>query len=189
MDVCSIMLSEKIWGSKMAMVVVDPQRKFTLPTDDWDAVSGSAVAGINRFARIFRERGIPVFFIHFDGASHVPYPGTDGDEWLKGIETDPSDVVIHKEHMNCFKQTSLEQELKSRGFDCILLAGMLTELCIAGTYYGAIERDIGAYLAKGALISYSKEGNPASEVLCNTVTEKVVETFLDGKQEPFTEFM
>ena len=176
---------DKIWGTKMAMVVVDPQRKFSLPTPDWERTRDEAVANINSYARIFRERGIPVFFIFFDGESHVPYKGTDGDEWLLGIETDPTDIVVHKSHMSCFKETVLEKELKSRGFDCILLTGMLTEFCVAGTYFGAIDRDINAYLGKGALIAYSPEGNPASEVLCNTLEKDVLVKFLDGKQESF----
>lgn len=179
------MFRDKIWGTKMAMVVVDPQRKFTLPIPEWDERSSAAIAGINRYARIFRSRGIPVFFIHYDGKSHVPYGKNDGDEWLDGIETDPSDIVIHKKHMSCFKETELEKELKSRGFDVILLAGMLTEFCVISTYYSAVEREINAYLAKGALIQYNPNGNESAEVVCNNTDEGVIERFLDGKQEPW----
>ena len=183
------MYRDKIWGTKMAMVVVDPQRKFSLPIPDWESVRDRAVSGINSYARIFRDRGIPVIFIFYDGESHVPYPGTDGDDWLQGIQTDPSDVVIHKSNMSCFKQTELEKFLKDAGYDCILLTGMLTEFCVAGTYFGAIDRDINAYLAKGALISYTKDGDFASEVLCNTTDAEVIERFLDGKQEPFGDIL
>ena len=181
------MFRDKIWGTKMAMVVVDPQRKFTLPIPEWDERSSTAIKGINRYADIFRERGAPVFYIHYDGPSHVPYGKNDGDEWLEGIDYRDEYVTIHKAHMSCFKETVLLKELQDRGIDCILLAGMLTEFCVASTYFSAIERDINGYLAKGALIAYGEEGNSAAEVLCNTTDEATIIRFLDGKQEPWGE--
>jgi len=189
LDYYSHMFRDKIWGSKMAMVVVDPQRKFTLPIPEWEERSSAAIAGINRFAKIFRERNMPVFFIHYDGPSHVPYGKNDGDEWLEGIETAPTDIIVHKEHMSCFKQTVLEKELKDRGIDCILLAGMLTEFCVVSTYFSAIEREINGYMAKGALIQYDVKGNDATEVICNTTDEETIIRFLDGKQEPWGDVM
>ncbi len=189
LDDYSRMFRDKIWGTKMAMVVVDPQRKFTLPIPEWGERSSAAIEGINRYAKIFRERGLPVFFIHYDGPSHVPYGKNDGDEWLEGIETAPTDIVVHKKHMSCFKETVLEKELKDRGIDCILLAGMLTEFCVISTYFSAIEREINGYMAKGALIQYNPTGNDATEVVCNTADEEVIIRFLDGKQEPWGDVM
>ena len=181
------MFRDKIWGTKMAMVVVDPQRKFTLPVPDWKERSSAAIEGINRYADIFRERGIPVFYIHYDGPSHVPYGKNDGDEWLEGIDYRDEYITIHKGHMSCFKETFLLKELQDRGIDCILLAGMLTEFCVISTYFSAIERDINGYRAKGALIAYGEEGNHAAEVVCNTTDEATIIKFLDGKQEPWGE--
>ena len=183
------MFRDKIWGTKMAMVVVDPQRKFTLPIPEWDERSSSAIRGINRYADIFRERGQPVIYIHYDGPSHVPYGKNDGDEWLEGIDYREEYITVHKEHMSCFKETGLEKLLKDKGIDCILLTGMLTEFCVVSTYFSAIERDINAYLAKGALIPYREEGNPAAEVICNATDEEVIIKFLDGKQEPWGDVM
>lgn len=183
------MFRDKIWGTKMAMVVVDPQRKFTLPIPEWDERSSSAIREINRYADIFRERGQPVIYIHYDGPSHVPYGKNDGDEWLEGIDYREEYITVHKEHMSCFKETVLEKELRDRGIDCILLAGMLTEFCVVSTYFSAIEKDINGYLAKGALIAYGEEGNHAAEVICNATDEETIIRFLDGKQEPWPEGM
>ena len=183
------MFRDKIWGTKMAMVVVDPQRKFTLPVPDWKERSSAAIEGINRYADIFRERGVPVFYIHYDGPSHVPYGKNDGDEWLEGIDYRDEYITIHKGNMSCFKNTVLEKELKDRGIDCILLAGMLTEFCVISTYFSAIERDINAYMAKGALIPYVAEGNDATQVVCNTTDEATIIKVLDGKQEPWPDDM
>ncbi len=176
------MRSGYVWGKKLALVIIDPQRKFSLDLPDWASRRDSAVAGINAFARIFRENGAPVVFIHFDGASHTGYPGDDGDEWLQGIETDPSDIVVHKQNMSCFKQTELEEVLRSRGVDCAVYTGMLTEYCVISTYFGSSERSIFPYLGEGALIPYNAEGNKAAELICNTVDIAVAEKFLKGEQ-------
>ena len=42
------MQRDYIYGEKAALVVVDPQRKFTLPTDDWEEIRGRTVPEINR---------------------------------------------------------------------------------------------------------------------------------------------
>ena len=66
------MLNERIWGNNIALVVIDAQRKFSLTQQpDWEVRMTKAVDGINAFARLFREYGRPVVFIHFDGASHT----------------------------------------------------------------------------------------------------------------------
>lgn len=182
------MMRDRIWGSSLALVVVDPQRKFALKDPEWSEIRDRAVEGMNRYIRIFREHSAPTIFIHFDGQPHVPYEGADGDDWLQGIDFRDSDIVVHKGCMSCFKQTDLEEVLRGLGIDSILLIGMLTEYCVTSTYFSASERGISACLGKGALIEYNHDGNHAAEIICSTVTEDVVETFLDGKQKPWEGF-
>lgn len=176
------MIVDSIWGKKMAMVIVDPQRKFTLDVPDWDARMTKAVRAINRFSGMFREHGQPVVFIHFDGESHCKYEGGDGDAWLPGIVAEDSDVVVHKKHMNCFKGTELERILADDGVESVLYAGMLTEYCVMSTYFAASERNLASYLAKDATIAYNEKGNEAAELICSTVTPEVLERYLSGEQ-------
>ena len=86
--------------------------------------------------------------------------------------------------MNCFKETDLEKVLKDNEIDCALFAGMLTEFCVATTYYAASERGIVPYMAKGALIPYNKDGNWAAEIMCTMVEPSTVERYLKGEQPP-----
>lgn len=179
------MLNERIWGNNIALVVIDAQRKFSLTQQpDWEVRMTKAVDGINAFARLFREHGRPVVFIHFDGASHTGYDKEDSDEWLPGIETAESDIIIHKKNMSCFKDTDLESTLDDLEIDCAIYTGMLTEFCVVTTFYGSLERGFFPYMGKDALISYYPEGNHAAEVLCNTVDVAVTKRFLDGEQTP-----
>lgn len=178
------MIRDYVWGKHLALIVVDPQRKFSLNTDDWEERMSSAVKNINIFLDIFRKHDAPVIFIHFDGSSHTGYDGDDGDEWLPGIVSADTDIVVHKQHMNCFKETELENVLKEHEIDCALFSGMLTEFCVATTYFAAAERGVFPYMAKDALIPYDKEGNHAAEIMCTTVTPEVVEGYFKGEQPP-----
>ncbi|MBE6522176.1 MAG: cysteine hydrolase [Thermoplasmata archaeon] len=178
------MIRDYIWGKHLALIVIDPQRKFTLSIDEWSERMVPAVEGINRFLKIFRENGAPVIFIHFDGPSHTGYHGEDEDEWLPGIESAETDIVVHKKHMNCFKETDLEKILKDNNIDCAVFTGMLTEFCVATTYFAASERGVFPYMGKGALIPYNKDGNWAAEIMCSMVEPATVERYLKGEQPP-----
>ena len=180
----SDMIVESIWGKKMALVIIDPQRKFSLDIPDWEDRARPAVEAINSFAKEFRSRGRPVIFIHFDGPSHTGYSGDDADSWLPGLESCDSDIVVHKCHMNCFKETDLEKVLRDSGSDCALFTGMLTEYCVISTYFAASERGIVPYLGKDALIPYNSKGNEAAELICSTAGIETVKRFLDGEQAP-----
>ncbi|MBR3476411.1 MAG: cysteine hydrolase [Candidatus Methanomethylophilaceae archaeon] len=183
------MMVDMIWGKKMALVIVDPQRKFSLKVPDWDERMGSAVEGMNRFSRIFRRYGAPVILVRFEGASHCSYEGDDGDDWLPGLETSPSDIVVSKRNMSCFKETDLLKVMQENGIDCALYTGMLTEFCVISTYYASSERGVVPYIGKGATIAYNSNGNEAAQVVCSTVDEKTVERLLSGEQpEPVMPF-
>ncbi len=178
------MICDYVWGKKVALVIVDPQRKFSLNVPDWESRMGSAVKGINEFAKLFREHGCPVILIRFIGESHTGYQGDDADEWLPGLEVKDSDIIVDKQHMNCFKDTNLLDILKENGVDSAIYAGMLTEFCVISTYFGSGERSVFPYLAKGALIPYNEKGNDAAELICSMVEVPTVKRFLDGDQPP-----
>lgn len=177
------MMKDRIYGTRMGLVVVDPQIKFTMDTPDWDTVSKNAVDGINRYASLFREFGMPVFFVRFDGPSHMDkYSEAEG--WLPGIKIGDGDIIVRKKHMSCFKKTDLEEILRKHGVDSTLFVGMLTEYCVASTYFSASERGFSVYLGKGALISYNKGGNEAAETIFSMVEESTVRAFFEGKRKP-----
>ena len=162
-------------GENTALIVVDAQRKFPVDVPDWESVRDAGVAGINRYAEMFRKAGRPVFLMYFEGESHSLYEGDDGDEWLQGLHVEPSDIVVVKRYMSSFKGNDLEEQLRSRGVDCVLICGPYAEFCVSATYFSAAERDFWAYLAHGALISWNNPGGcEAAEMLCGTVDEETV---------------
>jgi len=167
---------------KIALVVIDVQRKFTggsIPEDS----NKDAIETINKVATMFRENDRPVIFVRYDGPSDCcEYTKSDGDEYLYGIISDPSDIVVHKEHMNSFTDSSLSFAVKLSDCDSVLLAGMVTQYCVLGTYYGAFEQNLSPFLLEGGLIATADRFNDAACVLCKTFTmEDVAENLRTTK--------
>ncbi|MCL2032000.1 MAG: cysteine hydrolase [Methanomassiliicoccaceae archaeon] len=167
---------------KVALVVVDVQRKFTGGTISEDSCK-ECVETINNAAAMFRENGRPVIFIYYDGPCHCSsYSKDDGDEYLHGIISDPRDIIVHKEHMNSFQKTKLADAVKECGCDSILLAGMVTQYCVMGTYYGAFEHSISPYMLVGGTIATANKYNEAAYLICKTFTlDDVKENLITAK--------
>jgi nicotinamidase-related amidase len=169
---------------KIVFVVIDVQRKFTggaIP----EKGNKAEIETINKAASLFRKNGRPVIFVHYDGECECSeYKKSDGDRFLHGIKTDPDDVIVHKKHMNSFTNSRLAEVVKECGADSILIAGMVTQYCVIGTYYGAFESGISPYLLKGGVIASDGAANDAAYVLCKTFTIEEVEENLRVTKMP-----
>ena len=168
---------------KIALVVVDVQRKFTGGTIT-DEKCKNGISTVNKVASMFRSSGRPVIFIYFDGPCHGTYDKDDGDEYLHGIESDPKDIIVHKEYMDSFQGSRLAEAVKECGCDSVLIAGMVTQYCVLGTYFGAFEYDISPYLLEGGMISTEEKYNMAACTLCKVFTLGDVEENLRTTKIP-----
>ena len=164
-----------ILGNNLALVVVDVQRKFSLDRPDWPEIRQKGVDGMNRYMDMFRKAGRPVILMAFEGETHNPYFGDDGDEWIQGLRVEPTDLIVTKYGMSSFKDTLLEKTLMETGSDVIVVIGMYAELCVAATYFSGIEHDFSSYIGKGGIISWQNPGGiEATEMICGMASEDLV---------------
>ena len=155
---------------KIALVLIDVQRKFTGGNIS-EKNNIKTIETMNSAAMMFREHNRPVVFVYYDGPCHCSaYNKDDGDEYLHGIMSDPRDIIVHKNGMNSFLGSRLADVIKKCGCDSILLAGMVTQYCVLGTYYGAFDHNISPHLLKGGTISTRDKINDAACSLCSTFT-------------------
>ena len=70
----------------------------------------------------------------------------------------PNELVLAKQRWSGFFQTSLELNLRARGIDTIILAGMSTDVGIASTAFSARDQDFGIVIARDACWSH-RPGN------------------------------
>lgn len=83
-------------------------------------------------------------------------PGTHGAEFV-GPLPQAGDSVVDKPLFNAFAGTALDDMLKARGVDTLVLCGLTTECCVAATAWDAFERQFHVFLAADACAAYDKD--------------------------------
>jgi nicotinamidase-related amidase len=138
----------------MAELQLDPKKTALVLIDLQNAVVGmnpaphssaQVVANSKKLAEAFRATGAPVIYVRVDLNDFVKLPVDQphnlGDKPLPATasEITPSagfqhgDIVVTKRHWGAFAGTDLEQQLKSRGIDTVVLTGISTNAGVEST--------------------------------------------------------
>ena len=133
---------------------LDPQKTALVLIDLQNAVVGmnpvphtaaQVVENSKKLAGAFRGHGAPVVYVRVDLNDFmnlpVDQPHNRGDERLPDAASEiaPSagfqhgDILITKRHWGAFAGTDLEQQLKSRGIDTVVLTGISTNIGVEST--------------------------------------------------------
>ncbi|HVJ23496.1 MAG TPA: cysteine hydrolase family protein, partial [Burkholderiales bacterium] len=134
---------------------------------------GADAAGANAGAALekFRNNGDPV--IHVRHLSVRPgstffLPGTRGAEIHPSVSPRDAETVIEKNFPNSFRGTKLEQTLKDSGVKNLVVAGMMTHMCVDATVRHAADLGYKITLLGDACAtraqSYAGEQVPARQV-------------------------
>jgi len=90
----------------------------------------------------FREAGEPVIHMkHVWDAPDAKFmrPGTEGIEIHRAVTPAEGELVLEKESPNSFLGTPLEEELRERGGDELVVAGMMSSMCVDATVRAAAD--------------------------------------------------
>jgi len=129
---------------KTALVLIDLQNAILAMTPaphSADKVVGNSV----KLANAFRAKGAPVVYVRVDLNDFlklpVDQPHNMGDKPLPAVASEiaasagfqPGDILITKRHWGAFAGTDLDQQLKSRGIDTVVLTGISTNIGVEST--------------------------------------------------------
>jgi len=136
-----------------ALVIVDiqndyfPGGRFPLVGPDQAAERAAHVLGG------FRQRGEPVFHIQHvwegDDAAFFS-PGTPGVEIHDAVRPQDGEPVVQKSNPNSFLDTDLEQRLRDAGVSDLVVAGMMTSMCVDATVRAASDLGFGCTVVHDA---------------------------------------
>lgn len=126
--------------------------------------SEAAVARAADLLAAARAAGRPV--IHIQHLSTRPgatffLPGTAGAEIHAAVAPREEETVIHKHFPNSFRDTALADTLRLMGVDHVVVAGMMTHMCVDSTVRAAADHGLRVTLAGDA---------------CATVTQRLGDT-------------
>jgi nicotinamidase-related amidase len=119
-----------------ALLVIDIQNDYfpggAMELEAADAAGAKAGQAI----RHFRDKNLPV--IHVRHLSVRPgstffLPGTRGAEIHSSVSPRDAEMVIEKNFPNSFRATRLEQTLKESAIKNLVVAGMMTHMCVDAT--------------------------------------------------------
>ncbi|MCH4889047.1 cysteine hydrolase [Acidaminobacter sp. JC074] len=146
----------------IALLIIDMQEEFFKQERLKDMMLGASEY-INEAASFFRKAGCPVVIVQDAEA-------TNGFDTIKEIEIAPTDIRLTKEFSNSFWKTDLENILKSRGIEFVVVSGFAAEYCVLFTLNGAEERGFGASLLQHGVAGLSKKAVEKTHLLRPTVS-------------------
>jgi nicotinamidase-related amidase len=156
---------------KTALLLIDLQNDY-FPGGKME-LEGSLQAGLQaqRVLTLFREKKRPL--VHIQHLSVRPgatffLPGTKGVEIQAGVHPLPGELVIQKFFPNSFRDTSLLEHLKKEEIGHLVIAGMMTHMCVEATTRAAFDYGFQCTVVHDACatkaLSFGETPIPAAQV-------------------------
>jgi nicotinamidase-related amidase len=138
---------------KTALLVIDIQNDY-FPGGRME-LRGPTEAAERAAALIarFRAGGLPVTFIqHIARRPDATFflPGTEGVAIHPSVAPLDSEPVIEKHYPNAFRETHLLEDLRSASIEQVVIAGMMTHMCIDATTRAAFDFGFECLIASDA---------------------------------------
>jgi nicotinamidase-related amidase len=126
-----------------AVVLIDLQHAI-VGRDTQPYPASDVVTRSRSIADALRRKGGTVVFVHVDLQHFRKLPSDEpmqlpkempaqASEIVPEAGKQPADLLITKKHWGAFAQTELEQELRSRGIETIILTGIATNIGVEST--------------------------------------------------------
>lgn len=144
--------------SDKTLLLVDFQNEWIDKTSDYYVgdITG-VIKRVNKLIDFCRENGFRIIFTrHVEEDSEGPFKeGTPSSEIIPDLYKEISDTVITKNRISPFFRTDLEAQLK--GTKEVVVAGILTNLCVRSAVHDAYDRDFQITVIKDCCVSFDKE--------------------------------
>jgi nicotinamidase-related amidase len=169
--------------TRAALVLIDLQRGIVaMPTQPRPAAE--VIVNSAKLADTLRPLGTLVVRVRVSfGTGHKLAPSQDvdqpnqldrlpagWDELVPDVRLDPADLVVTKHQWGAFYGTDLELNLRRRGVDTIVLAGIATNIGVESTARDAWERGFKLLLVEDAMATMSA---PAHEISVKTIFPRI----------------
>ena len=129
-------------ASSRTLLIIDIQRDY-FPGGAYPLVEPEAAAeAARKVLDGFRDAGTPVIHMkHVWDAPDAEFmrPGTEGIEIHPAVAPAEGELVLEKASPNSFLETGLEEELLKRGADDLVVAGMMSSMCVDATVRAATD--------------------------------------------------
>lgn len=133
-----------------ALVLIDLQNDY-FPGGSMELVGAeAAVAQAASLLKAFRARALPIFHIqHISKRPGATFflPGTKGAEIHAAVRPSAGEATVTKHFPSGFRETNLLENLRGAGASKLVLAGMMTHMCVDTTVRAAADLGFECQLA------------------------------------------
>jgi nicotinamidase-related amidase len=156
------------------LVIIDIQNDYfpggKMELEGSDAASQRAA----ELLAAFRDKHLPI--VHVQHISVRPgssffLPDTDGVRIHANVAPAPGETVLQKNFPNGFRETTLLEQLRKAGIQDLVIAGMMTHMCVDATTRAAADLGFRCALAQDACatraLSFGATKVPADHVHCS----------------------
>ncbi len=154
-----------------ALILIDIQNDY-FPGGKME-LEGSEPASerARRLLDFFRDHNLPL--VHIQHIATHPtatffIPKTEGVSHRQNVQPRAAETVFQKHFPNAFRQTPLLDHLRAQKIDCVVIAGMMTHMCVDATVRAATDFGFQCLTASDACATCAlvRDGNlvPAANV-------------------------
>lgn len=141
----------KLNANTTAILVIDFQNEYftgRMPIPDGKKALEKAKQVVN-FAH---KNKMPVYFVRHLGPTDGPLfaKGSINAEFHKDLQPRDIDFVIDKETPSSFVGTNLDQQLKAKGINTLIITGLMTHMCVSSTARDAVPMGYDVIIAEDA---------------------------------------
>jgi nicotinamidase-related amidase len=156
---------------KPALIIIDIQNDY-FPGGKME-LEGSPEASLQaaKLLEDFRAKGLPL--VHIQHVSDRPgasffLPDTEGVNIHADVAPRAGETVLQKHFPNSFRGTKLLEHLRALGVDHLIIAGMMTHMCVDATTRAAFDLGFSCNLAHDACatraLAFGGQRVPAAQV-------------------------
>lgn len=126
-----------------ALIIVDIQKDYfpngKMELSNPEGAAANAAKVLDWFRKNQKENIFHVQHVASDPAMGFFLPDTEGAEIHEAVQPLENESIIIKHFANSFLQTELESQLKDKGITKLVVAGMMTHMCIDATVRAAVD--------------------------------------------------
>ena len=145
-----------------ALLIIDIQNDY-FPGGAMEVVgAGIAATQAATLLGVFRRRTLPIVHIqHIAARPGATFflPNTAGAGIHESVRPSPEEIVFQKHFPNSFRETLLLEHLRAGGITQLVIAGMMTHMCIDTTTRAAADLGFKCFLAHDACATRSLSFN------------------------------
>jgi maleamate amidohydrolase len=163
-------------GRKPALIVVDMINGFTDPNCPLGCACPEVIAANATLLREFHSCGLPVYFTtvvyHSDAQATVFRTRiealnllTPDSTWVQvdpRLDRQPGDELIEKQWASAFHKTDLDQRLRDRGADSLVVTGLTTSGCVRATAVDGLQYDYRVVVPREAVGDRNEDAHAAN---------------------------